>query len=317
MPFPTGIVDALDPARLRLLVEVDRRGSISAAAEACRVSQPSATKQLKTLEAALGERLVERNGRASRLTEAGQIVVGHATRVLDTLQGLEEELEALRGAETGTLTLAASTTPGAYVMPSILQCFADRHPGVHVDISIGSSAWVAERIAKREFSLGIAGEMEFPAGVKAEPFLDDELLGIAAPDRIKLRRGKAAPAELERWTLLVRESGSSTRAVADRYLARAGCHPANRWELDSNEAIKRSVRAGLGIGFVSKLAVADEIDRRELVGFRIEGTEPMHRSIHLLLPDDRESTPSERAFIATLSDCCAVSIAGCSVKPRA
>jgi LysR family transcriptional regulator, low CO2-responsive transcriptional regulator len=317
MPFPTGIVDALDPARLRLLVEVDRRGSISAAAEACRVSQPSATKQLKTLEAALGERLVERNGRASRLTEAGQIVVGHATRVLDTLQGLEEELEALRGAETGTLTLAASTTPGAYVMPSILQCFADRHPGVHVDISIGSSAWVAERIAKREFSLGIAGEMEFPAGVKAEPFLDDELLGIAAPDRIKLRRGKAAPAELERWTLLVRESGSSTRAVADRYLARAGCHPANRWELDSNEAIKRSVRAGLGIGFVSKLAVADEIDRGELVGFRIEGTEPMHRSIHLLLPDDRESTPSERAFIATLSDCCAVSIAGCSVKPRA
>jgi LysR family transcriptional regulator, low CO2-responsive transcriptional regulator len=317
MPFPTGIVDALDPARLRLLVEVGRRGSISAAAEACRVSQPSATKQLKTLEAALGERLVERNGRASRLTEAGQIVVGHATRVLDTLQGLEEELEALRGAETGTLTLAASTTPGAYVMPSILQCFADRHPGVHVDISIGSSAWVAERIAKREFSLGIAGEMEFPAGVKAEPFLDDELLGIAAPDRIKLRRGKAAPAELERWTLLVRESGSSTRAVADRYLARAGCHPANRWELDSNEAIKRSVRAGLGIGFVSKLAVADEIDRGELVGFRIEGTEPMHRSIHLLLPDDRESTPSERAFIATLSDCCAVSIAGCSVKPRA
>jgi LysR family transcriptional regulator, low CO2-responsive transcriptional regulator len=316
MPFPTGIVDALDPARLRLLVEVDRRGSISAAADACQVSQPSATKQLKTLEAALGEKLVERNGRASRLTEAGQIVVGHATRVLDTLQGLEEELEALRGAETGALALAASTTSGAYVMPSILQCFADRHPGVHVDISIGSSAWVAERIAKREFSLGIAGEIEFPAGVRAEPFLDDELIGIAAPDRIKLRRGKAAPAELERWTLLVREAGSSTRAVADRYLARAGCHPTNRWELDSNEAIKRSVRAGLGIGFVSKLVVEDEIERGELVGFRIDGTEPMRRSIHLLLPDDRDSTPSERAFIATLSDCCAVSVAGCTVKPR-
>src|SRR5919198_2705256 len=317
MPFPSGIVDALDPSRLRLLVEVERRGSISAAAEVCAVSQPSATKHLKTLEAAVGEKLVERNGRASRLTEAGEIVAAHGARVLDTLQGLEEELEALRGAETGTLALAASTTPGAYVMPSILQCFADRHPGVHVDISIGSSAWVAERIAKREFSLGIAGEMEFPAGVKAEPFLDDELIGIAAPDRVKLRRGKAAPAELERWTLLVRESGSSTRAVADRYLARAGCHPANRWELDSNEAIKRSVRAGLGIGFVSKLAVEDEIDRDELIGFRIEGTGPMRRSIQLLLPDDRDSTPSERAFIATLSDCCAVSIAGCSVKPRA
>src|SRR5919198_1834099 len=255
MPFPTGIVDALDPGRLRLLVEVQRRGSISGAAEVCGVSQPSATKQLKTLEAALGEKLVERNGRASRLTAAGQVVVGHAARVLDTLQGLEEELDALRGAEVGTLALAASTTSGTYVMPSILQCFADRHPGVHVDISIGSSTWVADRVAKREFSLGFAGETPFPNGVRAEPFLDDELVGIAAPQRLKLRRGRASIEQLERWTLLVREAGSSTRAVAERYLAKAGYRPINRWELDSNEAIKRSVRAGLGIGFVSKLVV--------------------------------------------------------------
>lgn len=313
MPFPTGIVDALDPARLRLLLEVDRRGSISAAADACQISQPSATKQLKTLEAAIGEKLVERNGRASRVTEAGRVVIAHAARVLDTLQGMEEELDALRGAETGTLALAASSTSGAYVLPSILQCFADRHPGVDVDIAIGSSAWVADRVAKREFSLGIAGETELPDGVRAEPFLDDELVGIAAPGRVKLRRGQARVSELERWTLLVREHGSSTRSVAERYMARSAYHPANRWELDSNEAIKRSVQAGLGVGFLSKLVVADEIERGELVSFRIDGAEQMRRSIHLLRPDDRDPTPSERAFIATLSDCCAVSIAGCTV----
>lgn len=314
MAFPTGIVDALDPGRLRLLVEVDRQGSISAAADACQISQPSATKQLKTLEAALGEKLVERNGRASRLTEAGEVVVAHATRVLDTLHGLEEELGALRGAEKGTLALAASTTSGTYVLPSILQCFADRHPGVDVDIAIGSSAWVAARIAKREYSLGIAGEVEMPEGVRAEPFLDDELVGVAAPGRVEVRRGEAPLAELERWTLLVREPGSSTRLVADRHLARAGFHPVNRWELDSNEAIKRSVQAGLGVGFLSKLVVGDELDRGELMSFRIEGAEPMRRSIYLLMPADREPTPSEQAFIATLSDCCAVSVAGCTVK---
>src|SRR5919197_1530299 len=103
MDFSSGIVDALDPLRLRLLVEVGRRGSISAAAEACRVGQPSATKHLQTLEAAVGEKLIERNGRASRLTEAGEVVAAHGARVLDTLQGLEEELEALRGAESGSL----------------------------------------------------------------------------------------------------------------------------------------------------------------------------------------------------------------------
>src|SRR3954447_25818268 len=97
-------VDALEPLRLRLLVELGRRGSVSAAAEACRMGQPSATKHLKTLEAAVGERLVERSGRASRLTEAGEVVAVHAQRMLDTLHGMQEELRALRGAELGTLT---------------------------------------------------------------------------------------------------------------------------------------------------------------------------------------------------------------------
>src|ERR687892_336192 len=98
------MIEALDPQRLRLLVELRRRGSISAAADACRMGQPSATKHLKTLESAVGEKLVERAGRASRLTEAGEVVATHAQRVLDTLDGMQEELRALRAAERGTLT---------------------------------------------------------------------------------------------------------------------------------------------------------------------------------------------------------------------
>lgn len=313
MSFPSGIVDAIDPGRLRLLVEVDRQGSISAAAEACGIGQPSATKQLKNLEAAVGERLVERNGRSSRLTQAGEVVVAHAVRVLDTLHGLGEELRSLREAETGTLALAASTTVGSYVLPSILQCFSERHPGVEVDIAIGSSAWVAERVAKREFALGVAGEAQFPAGVRAEAFLDDELVGIAAPQSLELRRGKASLEELERWTLLLPEPGSSTRAVAEQQLMRAGYRPRSRWELDSNEAIKRSVAAGLGVSFVSRLVVEEELRRGELVAFEAEGMKPLRRSIFLLRPADRDPTPAERVFIATVSDCCSVSIAGCTV----
>src|SRR5205085_1249115 len=102
MAFSPGIVDAVDPMRLRLLVEVGRRGSISGAADACRIGQPSATKHLQTLESAVGAKLIEREGRASRLTEAGRVVAGHAQRVLDTLEGMQEELQALNGAERGT-----------------------------------------------------------------------------------------------------------------------------------------------------------------------------------------------------------------------
>ena len=276
------------------------------------MGQPSATKHLQTLEAAVGEKLVERRGRASRLTEAGEVVAAHATRVLDELEAMQDQLQALGRAERGTLSLAASTTPGSYVLPSILQCFAERHPNVDVDVVIGSSAWVASQVARREVSLGLAGEVELPEGVVAEPFLDDELIGVTAPGSLRLRRGRAKPADLASKTLLVREYGSSTRAVAERYLARAGYQPAKRWELDSNEAIKRSVRAGLGVGFVSKLVVEEEIARGELDGFRVEGAEAMRRSVFLLRPDGRDPTPSERAFIETLCSCCGVSVAGCT-----
>jgi len=276
------------------------------------MGQPSATKHLQTLEAAVGEKLVERRGRASRLTEAGEVVAAHATRVLDELEAMQDQLQALGRAERGTLSLAASTTPGSYVLPWILQCFAERHPNVDVDVVIGSSAWVASQVARREVSLGLAGEVELPEGVVAEPFLDDELIGVTAPGSLRLRRGRAKPADLASKTLLVREYGSSTRAVAERYLARAGYQPAKRWELDSNEAIKRSVRAGLGVGFVSKLVVEEEIARGELDGFRVEGAEAMRRSVFLLRPDGRDPTPSERAFIETLCSCCGVSVAGCT-----
>jgi len=315
--FSTGILDALEPARLRLLVEVGRRGSVSAAADACHIGQPSASKHLKTLEAAVGAKLVERDGRASRLTDAGRIVAAAAARVLDTFEAMEEELRELHGAARGTLRLAASTTPGSYVLPSILQCFADGHPLVDVDVVIGSSAWVAQSVAHREVQLGLAGEVELPRGVVAEPFLDDEVVGIAAPGALKLRDGRASAAELSHHTLLVRESGSSTRAVAERALARAGYQPAKRWELDSNEAIKRSVAAGLGIGFVSRLVVTGELERGEVESFSVQGAGSMRRSVYLLRPGGRDLRPAERAFVQTLCSCCATSVAGCTVEPVA
>jgi DNA-binding transcriptional LysR family regulator len=184
-----------------------------------------------------------------------------------------------------------------------------------VDVVIGSSAWVADRVARREVQLGLAGDVGLPEGVMAEPFLDDEVVGIAAPGAVKLRDGRVPVAELARHTLLVREAGSSTRAVAERALARVGYQPAKRWELDSNEAIKRSVAAGLGVGFVSRLVVEDELARGELEDFGVQGAASMRRSVYLLRPDGRDLRPAERAFVQTLCSCCATSVAGCVIEP--
>src|SRR3990170_1419967 len=92
-----------DATRLRLLVEIGRQGSVSAAARVVGIGQPTASEHLRTLEGAAGQRLVERNGRGSRLTEAGGIVAAHAAQALTTLHASEEELRLLSGLEAGTI----------------------------------------------------------------------------------------------------------------------------------------------------------------------------------------------------------------------
>src|SRR6266704_6191962 len=107
----TTLRELWDTTRLRLLVEIERRGSLSAAAQAVGIGQPSASQHLRLLEAAAGQRLVERNGRGSRLTEAGRVLAARAAQALASLKVAEEELGALAGLQTGTIHLGSSTAP--------------------------------------------------------------------------------------------------------------------------------------------------------------------------------------------------------------
>lgn len=317
MDFINGIGQVLDPLRLKLLVEVRRRGSIAAAAEACSVSQPSASKHLKKLEDALMVKLIDRSGRASELTEAGTVVADHAARVLGTLTAMQDELRALSGGERGEITIAACTTTGTFVLPDILQCFANKFPGVRVKIEIAPSAETVASVARNEVQLGIAGEVGPVEGVTTEPFLDDELVGIVTSGDKRFAGREINADTLATKTMLMRETTSSARRVADRYIAGIGAVPERAWELGSNEAIKRAVQAGLGIGFLSRLSVADELERGDLAEFRLTGVAAMPRKINLVRPSDRPLTPSERAFARTLSDCCSVSLEACLVEPSA
>src|SRR5437879_5113834 len=119
----TLLSEVWDTTRMRLLVEVDRQGSLSAAAQAVGIGQPSASQHLRTLETAAGQRLVERNGRGSRLTEGGRVLAAHAAQALAALAAGEQELGALAGLQTGTIRLGASTAPGSYLLPDTLGCF--------------------------------------------------------------------------------------------------------------------------------------------------------------------------------------------------
>src|ERR671935_903548 len=157
MAATTTLRELWDTTRMRLLVEIDRQGSLSGAAAAVGIGQPSASQHLRLLEAAAGQRLVERSGRGSRLTEAGRILAGRAAEALATLGAAEEELGELSGLQRGTIHLGASTVPGVYLLPDTLGCFRRDCPNVTVHVEIAGSVEILERLVSGRIQLAIVG----------------------------------------------------------------------------------------------------------------------------------------------------------------
>jgi molybdate transport repressor ModE-like protein len=284
----------LDPLRLRLLLEVDRLGSITRAAEACSVGQPTASTHLHRLEAAVGHRLFERAGRGTRLTDAGHLLARHATAVLSTLEALEEELAALGGARSGVLRLAACDGFGTFVLPAVLAAFGRERPQVEMHVGIAPSGGVLRAVAAGDAHLGIAGATRRPGGVVAVPLMRDRLVWIAPRDL--LDADTLSPAALAELPLVVPGPESSTRALTERLLRRLAVRPAQMLELDSIEAVKRAVRAGMGVAMVSRSTVADELEAGHLREIELLGAGFEERTIEIVRLEHRRPTPLEQAF---------------------
>jgi molybdate transport repressor ModE-like protein len=274
------------PRRLRLLLEVQRLGSITRAAEACSVGQPTASADLRALEVAVGRPLLERSGRATRLTEAGRLLSAQVATMKSMVEGLEQELTALDSGIVGTLRIAAGDGFGAYVVPQVLAQFTRERPGIEIEVRIAPSGEVVRLVTQGAVQLGIAGPTRRIPGVTVEPLTADELVWIAPP----------ASGPFTELTVVVPRGESSTRALAERALSRAGYRPERILEVDSVEGVKRAVRAGAGIAAVSRLAAADELAAGTVVPFPPLATEPLGRGIELLRAEHRRPTPLERAF---------------------
>jgi molybdate transport repressor ModE-like protein len=296
-----------DTTRMRVLVEIERQGSLSAAAVAIGIGQSSVSEHLRLLEVAAGERLVERNGRGSQLTEAGRILAGRAAQALAALGAGEEELHALAGLQTGTIRLGASTAPGVYLLPDTLGCFRTDYPNVTVHVEIAASGEIIERLLAGRIQLAIVGATQAGDRIELTPFVEDEIVGVAQPGLLPVKGGVVAPSALEGVMLLAREAGSSTQELADAELRSADVTPAGIWELGSSEAVKRAARARLGFAFLSRYAVAEEIERGELEHFRLAGRPPLIRQFSTARLTGRPFSPGEKAFVDTLGRSCATS----------
>jgi molybdate transport repressor ModE-like protein len=310
-----------DTTRMRLLVEIERQGSVSAAASAIGIGQPSASQHLRLLEAAAGQRLVERTGRGSRLTDAGHILAARAAQALASLGAAEEELDALAGLQTGTIHLGASTAPGVYLLPDTLGCFHRSYPGVTVEVEVAASDEILKRLLGGRVQLALVGATTADERIELEPFLEDEIVGVVQPGLASLKKGALAPAKLSEFMLLAREAGSSSQQVINQELQAVGVAPKGVWELGSSEAIKRAAREGLGVAFLSRYAVAEEVERGDLESFRLAGRPPLLRHFSVARLAGRPLSPAERSFLDTLTSCCAkqadyaVACVGAAPKP--
>ncbi|MEI7814127.1 MAG: LysR family transcriptional regulator [Coriobacteriia bacterium] len=290
-------------AQLRTFVTVVDRGSFSDAARAMGISQPAVTMQIQALEADAGATLLDRRYRRIDLTEAGRTLLPYARRVLAEVESAREDIAALSGAVTGHLSIAASTTPGVYVIPRLLGGFLAANPEVHVTITVHDTAQVAEAIQSGRADLGVTGAVVKGSRATYTEIGCDELLVICAPDSPFAALKGAALTDLAEADWVMRERGSGTRQVAEQLLTERGVDPDELRvvvELGTGEAVVSAVEGGLGVAMLSrhvaeKALALDTVARVDLAGPAIV------RPFYTLLP---KGTPTRAAaaFAAYLAE---------------
>ncbi|MDP8923107.1 MAG: LysR family transcriptional regulator [Chloroflexota bacterium] len=262
---------------LQTFLAVVDEGSFSAAARRLGITQPSVSEQVRTLEEHFGLPLFTRLGREIRPTVAGERLRAHTRRVLQALDELEHDLDALRSGTGGTVTIVASPVPGESVLPALLPVFQAHHPGTTVRETIADTRTAIARLLRREAELVVIGG----------PFRDErctvEVLGRnpfvpVAPLDHPLARLEIVTAErLADEPLVLREEGSGARAAVTAAFEGAGIAPDRVRvvaELGSTEAVLAAVAAGLGIGFVSAFSLGSGRPTRALRALRMADLAP-------------------------------------------
>lgn len=245
--------------QLQALVLVARHESVARAADALHVTQPAISLQIRTLEENAGMALTRKVGRNIQLTAAGEVMVEFSERILRLWEQAGDELAALQGVTSGTLRIGAVTT-AEHLLPPMLVPFTLERPDVRLKLQVGNRAEIVQMLARHEIELAIMGTPPRELRTNAAKFARHPMAFVASPAHPLMKKKKLTLNEVLGANLLVRERGSGTRTAVERLLREAG-HPLEFGsEVSSNEAIKRMVAAGLGVGFLSVHACGLEFE---------------------------------------------------------
>lgn len=296
----------VDPAQLRLLSLIGEYGSLTAAAEALRLTPAAVTQQVARAERQWQVPLVVRGPRGARLTEAGALLAGHGRIIDQTAQKAATDMAALLGHLSLRLRVGAFQAAALHLLPPALVALRHRHPDADVSVVDLVSEQGAGEIGAGRLDLAVVATWSdafaFPPQIAAHPLMLDPLVLVLPTDHpLAGGHSPAAPLGLEQlrneaWVTIV--AGHAAREQFDRAAKEAGFTPKVRFETESFDVAQALVGAGSGVALVSRLALTHlpGTTHRELVRPRL------HRRLHALTQTDTTLTPLVDVFLGLLSD---------------
>ena len=286
----------MDVRDLQVFLSVSKHLNYTRAGEELNLSQPSVSVRIRQLETQLGVKLFEQLGRKVALTDAGQLLVPYARRVMAAVEDAHHAIDELQGLERGSLRIGASTTPGMYLVPQVVARFKQRYPKIDIHLRIKDTREVEESVLRNEFDFGFVGGHLAASEVTALPWLTDELLLVVPRAHQFARKKTVNKQELQKESFILRESGSATRAVIVDQLRKSDFDVITIMEMENPESVKKAVQSGLGIAFISKFAVATELKAKSLIAVRVQGLS-IHRELKIVHRKDKHLSRAAIAFI--------------------
>jgi DNA-binding transcriptional LysR family regulator len=288
--------------QLQAFTEVARRGSVSRAAEALFVTQPTLTARLKSLEREIDATLFVRSQRGMRLSEAGRAFLPYAERTLDTVASGRRLLAELARGEAGQLALGAAPAVSTYVLPRILTRFRRTHPKVSLAVRTGHSEEVLELVLREQVQVGLGRALNHP-DVEAIPLYEDELVLVVDPKHPFAEQVTIGPDQMTDVQLILFDRTSSYHRLTFDFFQQVGAVPRGVMELDNIDAAKKMVEQGLGVALLPHTAVADELEAGTLKAMEIRDAEfPKRRIVVFRRRNAGPPSGALEAFLECLSD---------------
>lgn len=286
---------------IEAFLEVARLGSVSRAADALYVTQPTLTARLHALEREAGAQLFIRARQGMRLTEAGHTFLPYAERAVRAVREGRRAIQEVGSGSAGRLQVAAAPAVSTYVLPEVLEQFVKVHPRVEVAVRTGHSEDVLQMVLRDEAQVGLGRALRHP-DIELQSLYEEELVLVLAPDHPFARRRAVSMADVGSEQLILFDRTSSYYEVTQAAFLSAGFALPALMEMDNIEAAKKMVERGLGVALLPRSAVARELSDGLLASVELTGAPPMRRSIVAMRRRDLgEPSGALRDFLGLLA----------------